>query len=247
MTYAWAAALFLPLFPFSMLLNLMLSRLRWPAARAVLLLIWPQIGIAILFVTAPDIPAFVVPWALATSALYALRLLTVRDLGMWAGFLATSVLSLTWGLAQSGAPTENLHVFAFWFSLPAGLLALLTQPLIDRFGAAYAGLSGGLSAMLPRLSAVLVVTLLAAIATPPFPGFFAMLDLLPRLSASADIVILVIWLIWGWAATRLLQGFVAGAAQPASIDDIGRQSTWAYMGVLCVLVVVGLYLTGGGL
>lgn len=247
MTYAWIAALFLPLFPFSMLLNLILARLSWPVARAVVLLTWPQIGVAILNLTDPDIPDFIVPWALATAALYALRLLTVRELGLWAGFLAASVLPLTWGLAQSGGLANNLHLFALWFSLPAALLALLTQPLIARFGAAYAGLPGGLSAMLPRLSAVLVVTLLAAIATPPFPGFFAMLDLLPRMSVSADVAILVIWLVWGWAATRLLQGFVVGAAKPALIDDIGRQSTWAYMGVLCALVFAGLYWTGGGL
>lgn len=247
MTYALIAALFLPLFPLSMLLNLILARLRWPGARAVVLLIWPQIGVVILNLTDPVIPDFIVPWAIVTAALYALRLLTVRDLGLWAGFLATSVLPLTWGLAYNGAPAENLHLFAFWFSLPAALLALLTQPLIARFGAAYAGLPGGLSAVLPRLSAVLVVTLLAAIATPPFPGFFAMLDLLPRLSLSADIAILVIWLVWGWAATRLLQGFVVGAAEPASGADIGRMSTWAYTSMLCVLVLGGLYLTGGGL
>ena len=149
MTYALVVALFLPLFPFSMLPNLILSRLRWPVARFVLLLAWPQIGVAALILTDPKIPAFVVPWALASSALYALRLLTVRDLGLWAGFLAASVLPLTWGLAQSGAPTENLYLFAFWFSLPTALLALLTKPLIDRFGAAYSGLPGGLSAMLP--------------------------------------------------------------------------------------------------
>lgn len=247
MTYALIAALFLPLFPFSMLLNLILSRLHWPVARFVLLLAWPQIGVAVLILADPEIPAFVIPWALASSALYALRLLTVRDLGLWAGFLATSVLPLTWGLAQSGAPTENLHWFTLGFSLPAAMLALLTKPLTDRFGAAYAGLPGGLSAMLPRLSAVLVVTLLATVATPPFPGFFAMLDLLQRMDASASPVILVIWLVWGWGATRLLQGFVIGTAEPASLADIGRRFTWGYTSVLCALVIAGLYLTGGAL
>ncbi len=247
MSYVLVAALFLPLFPFSMLLNLILNRLRWPVARFMLLLAWPQIGVAILILTDPIIHAFVVPWALATSALYALRLLTVRDLNLWAALLATSVLPLTWGLAQGGAPTENLYLFAFWFSLPPALLVLLTQPLTERFGAAYAGLPGGLSIMLPRLSAVLVVTLLAAVATPPFPGFFAMLDLLQRMSASAAIVTLVIWLVWGWGATRLLQGFVVGAAKPTSINDISRYSTWGYTSMLCALVVAGLYLTGGGL
>lgn len=247
MIYLLVAALFLPLFPFSVLLNLVLSRLRWPVARSVLLLMWPQVGVAVLGLADPEIPAFLVPWALASSGLYALRLLTVRDLGLWAGFLAASVLPLTWGLAHSGAQTENLHLFALWFSLPAALLALLTKPLTARLGAAYAGLPGGLSAMLPRLSAVLVVTLLAAVATPPFPGFFAMLDLLKRMSLSAGLAIGVIWLVWGWGATRLLQGFVVGAAEPTSIHDLGRRSTWVYTSVLSALVIAGFYLTGGGL
>lgn len=241
------AALFLPLFPFSMLLNKVLARLPWPAARFTLLLVWPLLGVAILDLSEPEVPAFVVPWALISSALYALRLLTVRDLGLWAGFLAASVLPLTWGLAQSGAQIENLYLFALWFSMPSALLALLTQPLTTRFGAAYAGLRGGLTARLPRLSALLVITLLAAIATPPFPGFFAMLDLLQRMSSSAALAIVVIWLVWGWGAARLLQGFVVGADRPASIDDIGMSSTWGYTSVLCALVIAGAYLTGGGL
>lgn len=247
MTYVLLAAWFLPLFPFSMLLNLILSRMRWPIARFVLLLVWPQIGVAILSLSDVGVPAFFVPWAVASSGLYALRLLTVRDLGLWAGFLAASVLPLTWGLAHSGAQSASLHLFALWFSLPAALLAILTKPLTDRFGAAYAGLPGGLSAMLPRLSAVLVAALLAAVATPPFPGFFAMLDLLKRMSLPAGLAIGVIWVVWGWGATRLLQGFVVGAAEPNSIHDLGRRSTWIYTSVLGALVIAGLYLTGGGL
>lgn len=247
MIYVLVAALFLPLFPFSMLLNFILLRMPSPIARFVLLLAWPQMGVAVLRLTNSEIPSFVVPWAVASSGLYALRLLTIRDLSLWAGFLTTSALPLTWALAHSGAQTGSLHLFAFWFGLPAALLALLTKPLITRFGAAYAGLPGGLSAMLPRLSAVLVATLLAAVATPPFPGFFAMLDLLKRMNLLVGLAIGIIWVIWGWAATRLLQGFVVGAAEPASNHDLGRRSTWIYTSALCALVIAGLYLTGGGL
>jgi hypothetical protein len=167
-------------------------------------------------------------------------------MGQWAGFLATSALALTWALAAGGADDAALHAFAFWFGLPAALVALLAHPLARRFGAAYAGLQGGLIG-LPRLSVVLVLTVLAAVATPPFPGFFALLRLLHALDWSGALGVLAIWLLWGWAATKLLQGFLFGTERAVSLGDIGRASALAYTGVLGAFMIAGLYLTGGGL
>jgi len=247
MTLLLIAALFLPLFPLSVVLNGALAQLREPVARCVLLLAWPQLGVALLQLASHAVPHYVVPWALLTAGFYALRLLTVRDMGQWAGFLATSALALTWALAAGGADRAELHAFAFWFSLPSALVALLARPLARRFGAAYAGLQGGLIGSLPRLSGVLTLTVLAAVATPPFPGFFALLNLLYRLDWSGALGVLAIWLVWGWAATKLLQGFIFGAERAVPSGDIGRTSSLAYAGVLGAFVIAGLYLTGGGL
>jgi formate hydrogenlyase subunit 3/multisubunit Na+/H+ antiporter MnhD subunit len=126
-------------------------------------------------------------------------------------------------------------------------MALLTHPLTLRFGAVYTGLQGGLIGRLPRLSGVLAVTVLAAVATPPFPGFFALLRLLHALDWTGVLTVLAIWLIWGWAATKLLQGFIFGTDRTSSIADIGRALTLAFSGVLGIFVAAGLYLTGGGL
>jgi hypothetical protein len=246
MTLLSAAGLFLPLFPLSILFNAALTQVRHPLARSVLILAWPQIGVLLLQNAPQPVPAAFTYWALATSALYALRLLTVRDLGRWAGFLASSALALTWALAAQGEMAK-LHQFAFWFSLPAALLALLVTPLARRLGAAYAGLPGGLAGRLPRLSALLVVIALAAVATPPFPGFFALLGLLHALTGAAVLAVLAIWLVWGWAATRLLQGFVAGDEYPGPAVDLGRAAALAYFGALGVFAAAGLYLTGGEL
>ncbi|MGE5320967.1 MAG: hypothetical protein ACM3KD_12350 [Hyphomicrobiaceae bacterium] len=247
MTLLLIAALFLPLFPLSVVFNAALMKLPNPATRCALLLLWPQLGVALLQIAAHAVPPYVAPWALLTSGLYALRLLTVRDMGRWAGFLATSGLALTWALAAAGADIADLHLFAFWFSLPPALIMLLTHPLTRRFGAAYAGLQGGLIGSLPRLSGVLAVTVLAAVATPPFPGFFALLHVLHALDWAGAVGALAIWLIWGWAATKLLQGFIFGAARMAPSADIGRASTLALTGVLGIFAAAGLYLTGGGL
>lgn len=247
MTTLLLATLFLPLFPLSVVLNGALAWLRGPLVRCVLLLAWPQIGVALLQFSPQAVPPAFVPWALATAGFYALRLLTVRDMGQWAGFLATSALALTWALAAGGASRVELHAFAFWFGLPAALVALIAHPLACRFGAAYAGLQDGLIGNLPRLSGVLALTVLAAVATPPFPGFFALLNLLHVLDWSGALGVLAIWLVWGWAATRLLQGFIFGTGRAASLGDIGRASTLVYTGVLGAFVIVGLTLTGGGL
>jgi len=240
-------ALFLPLFPLSVVLNGLLAWVRDPAARAVLLLLWPQLGVALLHLAPQPIPHFVVPWALLTAGFYALRLLTVRDMGQWAGFLATSALALTWGLAAGGADRAELHAFTFWFSLPSALMALVARPLTRRFGAAYAGLQGGLVGSLPRLSGVLAVTVLAAVATPPFPGFFALLSLLHALDWSGAAGVLAVWLMWGWGATRLLQGFLFGSGRAAPLGDIARGSVLAYAGVLGGFALAGFLLTGGNL
>ena len=86
--------LFLPLFPLSMVFNLLFARVASLPVRAALLLTWPLAGLALLHSTGTDVPEPVLIWALATSALYALRLLAIRDLGTWTGFLATSVWAL---------------------------------------------------------------------------------------------------------------------------------------------------------
>ena len=240
-------ALFLPLFPLSVVQNWILAGLRAPLARAALLLLWPQLGVTLLDALQPKLPAFVVAWAVLSAAFYALRLLTVRDLALWAGLLASSALALTWGLAARGADIPELRLFAFWFSLPAALLILLTGPLKQRLGAAYAGLSAGLMEGQPRLAVVLIVIVLSTIATPPFPGFFALLDLLRGLGSAATLGVLAVWLLWGWAATRVLQGFVTGSGREIAATDLGRGGMLTYAAALIAFAAAGLLLTGGGL
>ena len=234
------AALFLPLFPLSMLLNGLLSRLKSPLARFLITLLWPQIGIFLLHAAKQPVPEGFVTWSLASSGFYALRLLTVRDLGLWAGFLASSAVALVWISSES-----DRHLLAFWLSLPSALLFLLSGAIEKRCGAAYAGLSGGLATRFPRLSGLLILTLLAAVATPPFPGFFEMLGLLQ--GANIAPAILFIWLLWGWAGIKLAQGFQSGSDESGPVNDIGKGATLMFACLLGTVVVASLYLKGGAL
>lgn len=240
--------LFLPLFPFSMGFNALFARSRNAMLRSALLLIWPQIGLALMSTLSGPPPQGLLAWALFTSFLYALRALALREVGQWTGFLATSLWALLW-MTNTGDPQGiPASVHALGFSIPLVLLALLTAGLEQRFGAAYTGLYGGLAQTLPRFSGVLVMVILAAVAAPLFPAFFTLLGMIVDATAGmpvAALVMLGIWLLWSWAGVRLLQGLVVGPVNRHEAGDLTAGTSWAYALTLTLLLVGGIYFTGG--
>lgn len=239
--------LFLPLFPFSIVFNAVLERIAPPLLRSVVLLAWPQIGLWLLASQSSELPPWLVAWGLATALLYAFRLLAMREMGRWTGFLATSAWALLWLPAYAGVPMTQLWVFAAGFSLPLVLLTLLAGMLQQQFGAAYTGLYGGLAQRMPRFAGILVVSTLAATATPLFPTFFSMLQALIVSQPVPAVGITATWLIWSWAGARLLQGLIVGPAEPSPEHDLSIATTWAYALGLSALIVAGLILTGSQL
>lgn len=239
--------LFLPLFPLSMVFNLLLARADEVRIRAALLLLWPLAGVGLLALTDTAVPGWLMVWAAATSALYAFRALALRDLGLWIGFLATSSWSLLW-LAAAADSASLPYVQALGAGVPLMLLTLLGAGLRQRFGAAYTGLYGGLTEAMPRFSFALVLVVLAVVATPLFPGFFALLQTLVHLSASGPgiaVAVVLVWLLWSWAGARLLQGFLVGHPPEGPVADIGPLETSIHLSVLAALVVGGLCLLEG--
>ncbi|MEO1767753.1 hypothetical protein [Thiobacter aerophilum] len=236
-----AVALFLPLFPMSGLAVVVLTRLP-PALRAVAFLFWPGVGVALLSWLAPPIPEIVAPWALLTAAIYAFRLLTVRDLALWTGLFATSAYALVWLEPLHGALLP-LVVFLAAFALPASGLALVGAAIARRLGAAYAGLAATLTPA-PRLAFLFAVILLAAVATPPAPGFSALLALLMHLTPVLALGVLLVWLAWSWAAMRLLAGFLGGGQEVDPIADVGVASLGLGLGFAALVTGAGLYWLG---
>ncbi|EXJ15178.1 hypothetical protein [Imhoffiella purpurea] len=247
---ALMVGLFLPLFPFSMVFNRLFARLDAPGPRIGLLLLWPQIGILALTALGEPPPAWILWWAVATAALYALRALSVRDLGIWTGFMATSAWSLLWPAAALATPRPDLAVLiiqGLGLSLPLMLLAWLTAWLEDTFGAAYAGVCGGLGAALPRLSLLLTLAILAAVATPAVPGFFTLLSTsLQALTVMPGLAlpILTVWLLWAWGGARILGGFIPGPACETQGPDLNGAHFRRLGLALVVLVAIGMGLSG---
>lgn len=237
--------LFLPLFPLSMVFNWLFSRVRQPLLRGVLLLAWPHLGLLLLGALGMEVPGWMVAWALATAAFYALRALAVREVGVWIAFMATSSWALLWVPVLADASDLGLRYDALGFSAPLVLLALLIATLERRFGAAFTALYGGLGCMMPRFAGVLVFVVLAVIATPLFPGFFTLLIAIVSASPGVAAALAGVWLLWSWAGARLLQGLIVGPAGPEAVSDIGVAASWGYAVALAGLVVAGVTLTGG--
>lgn len=237
------AGLFLPLFPLSMPFNVLYARLRNPLLRSVILLLWPQAGLEVISAFGITVPVWLPVWSLVTSLLYAVRALALRDIGLWTSFVGTSAWALIWVLLGNGIPVLQLKLYALAVSVPLVLMTLLTSGLERRFGAAYLGLYGGLGESIPRFTGILVVVVLAIVATPLFPTFFAMLSMILRTIPKSPFLavgVAAVWLLWSWAGARLLQGLLVGPANTVT-PDLGQPAFWLYLIVLGGLMIAGVY------
>ena len=240
------AGIFMPLFPMSMVFNAVLENIKQAWLRGFLFIAWPLCGISIVFYSGVAIPSWIVTLALVTSTLYALRMLTLREVNQWNGFLATSLWSLLWLAVMYDTPEMLLYGFALSMTVPLVLLVILSAGLEQRFGAAYTGLYGGLARTIPRFSGILVTVIVASIATPLFPTFFIMLDMVVETISVMPLTamsLLLIWLLWSWAGTRLIQGLIVGRASKVKIADIDIFTIGLYSIVLLGLAITGIYMS----
>ncbi|WP_298140133.1 hypothetical protein [Acidiferrobacter sp.] len=244
------AAVFVPIFPLSWVFNRTAALL--PAgAQALVVLIVPQIGITLLAATfhgAPP-PLSLRPWimglATASALLYALRALSARELSIWTRLMLCSGLAVVWLAWAAGSPGPVLRLMALGWGLPAAVALFLAGALTRRAGGAYIGLQGGLIAVMPRMTAGLVLAVLALTVTPVFPAFF----MLWRGLESVPLAWLPFWLplifLWGWAAGRLFQDLLFGDYHGEPMADIGALSVALISVAFLVSLAVSLAGSGG--
>lgn len=238
-----AAALFLPLFPLSMLFSILFDGLRHVVLRSVVLIAWPQIGVWLIHGASDPAPSWMLMMALVTSLLYGFRALVLRELVHWISFLAVSSWTLLWIVSDELHQYHSLAFLALGCSLPLVILTVLGVHLEKRFGASYAGLYNGLGHTMPRFSGVLVFTVLAVVATPVFPGFVVMMVAFletTHVTLIGTIILCLIWMVWAWAGARLIQGFVIGKSETEEVEDLPASLVWIYVALLVGLAVYGL-------
>ncbi|MCB1864191.1 MAG: hypothetical protein KDG50_02085 [Chromatiales bacterium] len=242
-----AAALFLPLFPASMLFSLVYARIANVWVRMALLLAWPQIGLLVLVQSGAEPPEWVAYWAVFTAALYGFRAVALRDLALWTAFMAVASWSLLWVAVMFGTADVWPYIHAVGLSIPFMLLAWITARLVAACGAAFAGACGGLAMSMPRISLVLVLAILAAVGTPLFPAFFTMLMNVTGAIATLPgvaLAILLVWMLWAWASGQLIRGMVVGPASGEPATDLGRVATTASLAILGAVAAAGLVAAG---
>lgn len=243
MTTLLAAAFFLPLFPASAVFTALYSRAGHPVLRALLLLAWPQMGVFIVGTAGVTPPPGVVPWALATAGLYALRMLATRDMQIWTAFLATGAWALVWTFSEHEPLV--LHALALALSAPLVLLSMVAASVARRFGAAYAGFPGGLATSAPRLAGALAAVTLLAVGTPPGAPFFVLLGGLVGSTPGYAVASALVWLLWSWAAIRLVQGMLVGEAGGEPVPDLQVSGAWMYALACIGIAWAGFALAGG--
>jgi NADH:ubiquinone oxidoreductase subunit 4 (subunit M) len=181
-------------------------------------------------------------WAVLTACLYAFRAVALRDLGLWTAHMATSAWSLLWVVAGFAGDQTALILQAVGLSAPLIILAWLVARLEAVFGAAYAGTYGGLAQTVPRLSLLLVLSILAAVGTPLFPTFFTLLATITRalpVVPGAALIMLVVWLLWAWAGARMQRGMVVGPAAVKPGPDLDRPGSLVPAIALVFLAIAG--------
>jgi hypothetical protein len=230
-----------------MVFNALFQRVRSTWLRAALLLVWPLAGLGLMELGPLAVTPDLMLWALLSSALYGFRAVVVREVGVWTGFQATSSWALIWIASGAGVESVALFLHVLAFSIPLLLLVFQSAELVRRYESAYAGVVHGIARAQPRLAGAIVITLLAVIASPVSPAFFAMLNsithaasVLPVAAAGAALV----WLLWSWSGMRLMQELLVGPASPAGHDDIAYGITVVYALALTMLVLGGLYFAG---
>jgi NADH:ubiquinone oxidoreductase subunit 4 (subunit M) len=110
------------------------------------------------------------------------------------------------------------------------------------YGAAYAGAYGGLAQAMPRLSSLLVITILAAVGTPLSPAFSTLLALVTQslsVVPGAAVIVLAVWFLWAWAGARMTGGMVVGPVSGAPRPDLTAIAVVPAASILLLLALAG--------
>jgi NADH:ubiquinone oxidoreductase subunit 4 (subunit M) len=148
-------------------------------------------------------------------------------------------------VASNGEDQVIFHILSF--SLPLALMSLLVGEIVHRYESAYVGIVRGVAQAQPRLSGVMIIVMMAAIASPLFPGFFSMLQIITSMVLTYPLLVAglsLLWLIWSWSGIRLLQELLVGPALAIKYRDISRARAIAYGLLIALLFLSGLLLSG---
>ena len=83
--------------------------------------------------------------------------------------------------------------------------------------------------------------MIAALAAPPAPGFFAILAVMHLLPGSLVFAVLATWLMWSWAAALQWQHGLYGPPWPrrAGTEDLSATASAVWLVLAVAAVILG--------
>jgi hypothetical protein len=205
-----AVLFLLPIFPFSMVTNFILSKFKGLMLLFVLTCMFLAGALLLSTYENQMLVEIVSVVALFSTMFYALRLLSVSHAYNYLIFYYSTISGFAW-LWKS--VDGNMLVFFIAFSLPIIGFGVLIAFLDKQFKTTYFKAFKGLGDVVPRFSVLLVISVVALIFTPYFPGFRIFIQEVVKFDIYYLFAIVLSWLLISWSGITLIEKLIYGVPQ----------------------------------
>lgn len=240
----FAILFLLPIFPMSIGVNFLLSKLKGKILLVTLMLMF-SVGLYLLKILDNEVlVAYISIFALLGNILYAFRMLSVSTATTYVVFYYTLLCGFAWILKFIEADRIN---FLIEMSIPLFVFALLVSFLDKQFGTTHYRMFRGLGTHMPRLSLVLIMSIFTLILSPFLSGFGIFILKIEKFTILYLSGVMIIWVFLTWSGLRLIEKLIYGIpSRKLRYNDISVWVTAGLSGVLLLNVVASIFFSEVG-
>ncbi len=232
----------LPIFPFSMGTNFLLSKLRGNFFLIALMAIFMLGTFLLELLSSKDLIFYIPILGLFSAILYAIRILSASTAYVYSIYYYTILSGFAWLWKSIGG---DMTQFLVVMILPVLVLGILVIFLDNNHGNVHYKMLRGLGKEMPRFSIMLIITILLLIMTPYFSGFNLFLFNVSDFSIFYLVGMIIVWILLTWSGIRFIEKFIYGVAiRKLRYKDISILGTFLLGSLLLVSVVAGFIFVG---
>lgn len=205
-----AVLFLLPIFPFSMATNFILSKFKGLMLLFVLTCMFLTGSLLLSTYENKTVVVVISVVALFSTMFYALRLLSVSHAYNYLIFYYSAISGFAW-LWKS--VDGNMLVYFIAFVLPIIGFGVLIAFLDKQFKTTYFKAFKGLGDVMPKFSLLFVISVVALIFTPYFPGFRIFIQEVVKFDIYYLFAIIISWLLISWSGIMLIEKLIYGVPQ----------------------------------
>ncbi|MDD2790752.1 MAG: hypothetical protein PHU40_08840 [Sulfurimonas sp.] len=200
----------LPIFPMSLATNFLLSKLKGLTLLFVLTTIFFLGALLLNSFENKTLIEVISILALFSTLFYALRLVSVSNAYNYLLFYYSTIAGFAWLWKSING---EMLMFFIAFILPIVGFGLLINFLDKQFGTTYFKAFKGLGTVMPRFSILFIISVVALILTPYFPGFRIFVEEIVHFDIYYLIVIAISWLFISWSGITMIEKLIYGVTQ----------------------------------